>query len=70
MKYTDMLFKVIKDHPDWSPKVHVLAARYYLGDESDEDMEAHTQPRPIFRGHVQKPLLTIKEARDIIEARP
>lgn len=70
MRYTELFANLRETHPEWDRRMCVIAARYYLDVETHADLEAHTEPRPIFREHVQQPLLTIKEANDIIGARP
>lgn len=39
MSYCDMLFRLIKDWPEQDYTICALAARYYIGADSVEDLE-------------------------------
>jgi len=49
-----------------SPKMRWLAARYYGGVESKEQLFSHGEPQPIHRGHYHPPMLTADEIEVIL----
>lgn len=69
MRFTELLNSLEATHPEWDRRMLVIATRYYLDIESIEDLQARTEPNPVFRGHFDPPSLTPEERNDIIRWR-
>ncbi|MHA2265308.1 MAG: hypothetical protein ACXAEN_23205 [Candidatus Thorarchaeota archaeon] len=64
MTFTEMFNTLVTTHPEWSRRMCVIAARYYLGVETAEDLTNRTLRLTSFG-----PSLTTEERNDIIRWR-
>lgn len=61
--YTDILFRLLAAWPEARYTVKAMAARFYVGADTEEDLRRHTKP---LHGWSGKPVLTEREADAII----
>jgi len=66
------IYKTLSDEPYWSActdRMRWIAARYYAGIETINDLRARTQNRPVSLFCILEPELTIGEAETIVRMR-
>jgi hypothetical protein len=64
--YTDILFRLLADWPEQRYSVKALAARFYVGADTEDDLRRLAKP---LHGWSGKPPLTIAEVDAIVEAK-
>lgn len=71
MKFSTLLNEIQKDYPEQTRKFHVLAARYCLGAEGDDETfrARVTSSIPIARMFYLRPYITKEQAAEIINRR-
>lgn len=69
MKFTELLAHISSVYKDRSRKFQVLATRFYLGAETQEDLERQAKPIPIHGDYMANPIITYGEVMEIIRNR-
>jgi len=67
--FLQMVHRLREVHANWSHKMCIIAARYYLGVESYDELTQHCQPRPSSSTYELPPLLEYGQVREIISMR-
>jgi len=64
--YTDILFRLLADWPEQGFTVKAMAARFYVGADTEADLRRYTKTAI---GWCGKPTLTTAEVDGIVQAR-
>ena len=66
------IYRALSSEPSWSQKssmVRWIAARYYAGVESLEQLRDHAKSRPVTDNHIMPPELSEDEVQEIVSLR-